>query len=299
MILIGIIVGLGIAAAVVAFALSASRKIAVDTVDPTAAERAVKRSIRHHPRVRRFLEQRTDRTSAGGYLLTAAFALVFAATLVLGLLLALIDDNAAVQDVDRKVSEWGSTHAGSEAVDVVELVTNLGTTWVVFLVLAVVATADFIRRRNYEVFLFVAVVGLGQNLLNNLIKIVVRRDRPAVLQLMDVHGFSFPSGHTAAAAACWSAVALVLGRDRPRAVRAVLAGGAALVAIVVATSRALLGVHWVSDVVAGLALGWGWFLLVAVVFGGRTQRLGDPVSETAHERQPVDRQTRTTERASA
>ena len=104
-----------------------------------------------------------DRTSAGGYLLTAAFALVFAATLVLGLLLVLIDNNRTVQDVDRRVSEWGSTHAGSKAVDVVEVVTNLGTTWVVFVVLAVVATADFVRRRNREVFLFVAVVGLGQN----------------------------------------------------------------------------------------------------------------------------------------
>jgi undecaprenyl-diphosphatase len=100
---------------------------------------------------------------------------------------------------------------------------------------------------------------------------------------MDAHGFSFPSGHTAAAAACWSAVALVLGRDRPRAVRAMLAGGAALIAIVVATSRALLGVHWVSDVLAGLALGWTWFFLVAVVFGGRKQRLGDPVVETAEQ----------------
>jgi membrane-associated phospholipid phosphatase len=287
-ILIGIVVGCGVAAAVAAFALSASRKVEVDTVDPTAAERAVKRSIRHHPKIRRFLEQRVDRTSAGGYLLTAAFALVFAATLVLGLLLVLVDDNSTVQDLDRTVSEWGSTHAESEAIDVVEVITNLGTTWVVFVVLAIVATVDFVRRRNYEVFLFVAAVGLGQNLLNNLIKVLVRRDRPAVLQLMDVHGFSFPSGHTAAAAACWSAVALVLGRDRPRAVRAVLAGGAALVAVVVATSRALLGVHWVSDVVAGLALGWGWFLLVAVVFGGRTQRLGDPVIDTEQERPAVD-----------
>ena len=299
MILIAIIIGCGIAAAVGAFALSASRKIEADTVDPAAAERAVKRSIRHHPKVRRFLEQRMDRTSAGGYLLTAAFALVFAASLVLGLLLALIDNNRTVQDVDRRVSEWGSTHAGSKAVDVVELVTNFGTTWVVFLVLAVVATADFIRRRNYEVFLFVAVVGLGQNLLNNLLKIVVRRDRPAVLQLMDVHGFSFPSGHTAAAAACWSAVALVLGRDRPRAVRAVLAAGAALIAVVVATSRALLGVHWVSDVVAGLALGWGWFLLVAVVFGGRTQRLGDPVSDTKHEQHPTGQDVQVREKVDA
>ncbi len=288
MIVIVLIVGCGIAAALGVFAVSASSRIEVDPVDPAVAERAVERSIRRHPKVRRFLEQRMDRTSAGGFLLTTAFALVFAATLVLGVLLVLIDDNSTVRDVDRRVSEWGSTHAGSQAVDVVEVVTNLGTTWVVLVVLLVVATADFVRRRNPEVFLFVAVVGLGQNLLNNLIKVIVRRERPAVLQLMDVHGYSFPSGHTAAAAACWSAVALVLGRDRPRAVRAVLAGGAALVAVVVATSRALLGVHWVSDVVAGLALGWGWFLLVAVAFGGRTQRLGDPVSDTKQERQPID-----------
>jgi undecaprenyl-diphosphatase len=95
---------------------------------------------------------------------------------------------------------------------------------------------------------------------------------------MEAGGYSFPSGHTAAAAAGWSAVALILGRNRPRRVRAVLAGGAALVAVAVATSRALLGVHWVSDVLGGLALGWCWFLLVAVVFGGRRQQLGDPVA---------------------
>jgi membrane-associated phospholipid phosphatase len=299
MIVIGIIVGCGIAAAVGAFALSASRKIEIDPVDPEVAERAVERSIRHHPKVRRFLEQRMDRTSAGGYLLTAAFALVFASTLVLGVLLVLIDDNRTVRDVDRRVSEWGSEHAGSRAVDVVEVVTNLGTTWVVFLVLAIVAVTDFVRRRNREVFWFVAAVGLGQNLINNLIKIIVRRDRPEVLQVMDAHGFSFPSGHTAAAAACWAAVALVLGRDRHRAVRAVLAGGAALVAVVVATSRALLGVHWVSDVLAGLALGWGWFLLVAIVFGGRKQRLGDPVVETAHQPHAIDATTTVGERVDA
>ena len=109
MILIAVIVGLAVAAAVGAFALSASRKVEADTVDPTAAERAVKRSIRHHPKVRRFLEQRIDRTSAGGYLLTVAFVLVFVASLVLGLLLVLIDDNRTVKDLDRRVSEWGST----------------------------------------------------------------------------------------------------------------------------------------------------------------------------------------------
>ena len=51
-----------------------------------------------------------------------------------------------------------------------------------------------------------------------------------------------------------------------------------MIAVAVATSRTLLGVHWVTDVVAGLFVGWGWFLLVAIAFGGRAQRLGDPTS---------------------
>ncbi|MET0577433.1 MAG: phosphatase PAP2 family protein, partial [Ilumatobacteraceae bacterium] len=104
------------------------------------------------------------------------------------------------------------------------------------------------------------------------------RDRPDVLQLVGAAGSSFPSGHSATAAATWSAVALILGRGQPRRTRALLAAGAAVIAVAVAISRTLLGVHWVTDVVAGLFVGWGWFLLVAIAFGGRAQRLGDPTS---------------------
>ena len=53
-------------------------------------------------------------------------------------------------------------------------------------------------------------------------------------------------------------------------------GAAVAVAIVVAASRALLGVHWLTDVIAGLIVGWSWFFVVAVIFGGRLQRFGDP-----------------------
>ena len=121
-------------------------------------------------------------------------------------------------------------------------------------------------------------MGVGQLLINNVLKLIVDRDRPAVMQLVETSGSSFPSGHSTAAAAAWAAVALVLGRDRGRVTRAWLAAGAVIIAVAVATSRALLGVHWVTDVVGGLALGWGWFLIVAIVFGGRAQRLGDPVT---------------------
>jgi undecaprenyl-diphosphatase len=138
---------------------------------------------------------------------------------------------------------------------------------------------DVRRRRSREVVAFVAAIGVGEIVLNNLLKLVVHRERPSVLRLVTAHGYSFPSGHTVAATSAWFAIALVVGRDAPRRRRAILAGAAALISISVAASRALLGVHWLTDVVAGLAIGFGWFMIVAIIFGGRSQRLGDPVSD--------------------
>ena len=39
----------------------------------------------------------------------------------------------------------------------------------------------------------------------------------------------------------------------------------------------LLDVHWLSDVIAGLALGWAWFAVCSVAFGGRILRFGAAV----------------------
>ena len=271
----------GVGAALLAFVLSASRRVEVDPVDPAAPERAVRRSILRHPRVARFLRARMDRKTAGGFLLTASFLVLFAAAIVVGLVLDSINNHSWLANADKSVAEWGSRNGRSQTIDLLKWVTQLGSTLVVTAALLVSAVVDYVRRRSAEVFAFVAVIGLGELLLSNVLKQIVSRQRPNVLHLVVAHGYSFPSGHTCAAAAAWSAIALVLGRDRPKAVRSVLAGLASLIAVSVAASRALLGVHWLTDVIAGLAVGWGWFMIVAIVFGGRAQRLGDPLAETA------------------
>jgi undecaprenyl-diphosphatase len=53
-----------------------------------------------------------------------------------------------------------------------------------------------------------------------------------------------------------------------------LAGAAVAIAVGVAGSRVLLDVHWLSDVIAGVALGWAWFAVCSVAFGGRVLRFG-------------------------
>jgi undecaprenyl-diphosphatase len=268
---------LAAAAAVVVFVLSAVR-VLPDPVDPTEQQRAVARRLARHPRLRRFLRERLDRRTAGGLLLTVSLLVAFVAALLVGAVLDMVDGSFGLASLDDNVAQWGVGHADSVTVEILRVITYLGDTVVVVAALLGGGLVDFLRYRRGEVFVFLAVVIVGEKLIVNGLKEIIDRGRPAVLPLAGWEGPSFPSGHAAAAAAAWPAIALVLGRGHPRPLRASLAAAAALIAMAVAASRALLGVHWLTDIVAGVTIGYGWFLVCAVVFGGRAQRLGDPLT---------------------
>lgn len=144
-----------------------------------------------------------------------------------------------------------------------------------------IAAVEYRRNRNPDVALFLATVLIGVSVVNNVLKLIVDRERPDVVHLVSTSSSSFPSGHSATAAAAWSAFALVISRRQPRRIRAIAAGVAAVIAFAVAASRALLGVHWLTDVLAGVAVGWAWFMLCALAFGGRLQRLGEPAERSS------------------
>ena len=69
--------------------------------------------------------------------------------------------------------------------------------------------------------------------------------------------------------------------------RALLAGTAGGIAVAVASSRVLLDVHWLSDVIAGLMLGWAWFALCAIAFGGRRLHFAEPAEQAARAGPPA------------
>ena len=114
--------------------------------------------------------------------------------------------------------------------------------------------------------------------MSNAIKLIVERARPDFDRLVGFAGTSFPSGHSTAAAATLAAIALIATRDRSRRVRVMSASAAVGLAVIVAGTRVMLGVLWFSDVAAGLLLGWGWFSLCSIAFGGRLLSFGRPVA---------------------
>ncbi|MFN8124235.1 MAG: phosphatase PAP2 family protein [Thermoleophilia bacterium] len=228
--------------------------------------------------VRRWLRRRRDPAVATGLALTIALGAVVLLGTVFGVLAYLVRGNGPLPHADRWVSEWGRDHATAFTDRGVKAVTQLGETWLVA-ILAVVLAAYAWRRGTRAAAPFLALVVVGNNLATNGIKALADRARPTLNPVAETLGPSFPSGHTTTAASFFAAAALVLGAGATRNRRALLAGAAVAAATAVACSRVLLAVHWLSDVAAGLALGWAWFALCAVAFGGRLLRFGAAVEE--------------------
>jgi undecaprenyl-diphosphatase len=249
----------------------------IPQADPAgSAARRIGEELAERRRVRRFLRARLDPRAATGLALTIAMVAVVLVGVVFGVFVAMIRQNGGVVNVDVAVTTWAASHATNLTLTVFGWVTLAGSTVGIILV-AVVTTVYAVRRwRRWSVALFFVLVVGGQFVLSNAIKLAVARVRPDAPPLHVLSGPSFPSGHATAAAATWAAVALVLSRGGSPRSRAALAGSAAAIAVAVACSRVFLGAHWTSDVVGGLLLGWMWFSVCAVGFGGRVLRLGEP-----------------------
>lgn len=267
-------------AAVCALVLDAAG-VATGHDAPLDAERQERWLIARAPRPLRRTMRTIDRRVFGGAATVVALAVVLLVATLVGWLLESVDDAEGFARWDQSAAEWGRDHARPASTFALRTITQLGGSgWLLFAMVAVAMAVDG-RHRRWSSLAYVAVVGIGILLLNNGLKLLVGRDRPELDQLAAHSGSSFPSGHSAAAAACWAAIVLVLTRRRRRRVRAVGAVAATMITVAVATSRVLLGVHWLTDVIAGVAVGWGWFLVASIVFGGRLLRFGEPAERVA------------------
>ena len=110
---------------------------------------------------------------------------------------------------------------------------------------------------------------IGSTLLNQALKFAIQRPRPDVsLRLVDIGGFSFPSGHSMAAMAFFGLLVwLVWHGVRSRAARIGLVAALCAMICAVGFSRVYLGVHYASDVLAGFCASLVWLTAYTKVAG--------------------------------
>ena len=151
----------------------------------------------------------------------------------------------------KAVQPWVAEHESVQSA--IRGVTQVGDPWVVTVLSVVVALVLLLRRRLTDAVL-VLVIRLAAALLSSGMKALIDRPRPAdVPALTHVMTASYPSGHALGSAALWATVAWLVSRTRATSAGRVVAF---TVPLLVGASRVLLGVHFPSDVLAGLFLGW-------------------------------------------
>ena len=202
-----------------------------------------------------------------GAALALALAVIVLGGLALAVLTFVVRDADGGLGIDVAVGEWGQDHATGFTDSVLEAITFFGDPTTAGVLAAVLAIAVTLRTRSRWVIPYVLVVIAGNGLITTTIKHLADRVRPELNPIAETLGPSFPSGHSSWAAAFFACAALLLGRGRSRRVRITLAGVGAGCAVAVAGTRVLLGVHWLSDTIAGLALGWAWFAAATIAFG--------------------------------
>jgi membrane-associated phospholipid phosphatase len=142
-----------------------------------------------------------------------------------------------------------------------ELINASAGVWQVALgAVAIVALFIFERRAGW-----LMLIGSISSLLDNLIKLLISRQRPPadLVQILNpATGYSFPSGHAVFFTWLSFIVAFSLAPRIKPAYRPILWIAAALVIVLTCIARVWAGDHWPSDVLGGVLLGIGWSAFV-------------------------------------
>ncbi|MDN5749778.1 MAG: phosphatase PAP2 family protein, partial [Pseudonocardia sp.] len=205
------------------------------------------------------------------------------AALVLGaagfaVLLALVVAQSPVLALDRRIAAWlnGAVAGHPVLVTVLQRVTGLGGSTATWVILTTLGVALLVRRR-WRLAGFVAVTGLGALVLTPTVKLLVGRLRPVVdAPLVSVGDPSFPSGHALASVVTYGVLLLVLLPVLGRRTRRSVIVAVAVLVVAIGFTRLALGVHYLTDVVAGWLLGLGWLTVTTVAFRAWRRDAGLP-----------------------
>ncbi len=132
--------------------------------------------------------------------------------------------------------------------------TQIGEVWAMITLSLIVVTLLMLYKYKIEA-LFFALTMVMSGVTNPILKNIFDRERPTLLRLIDISGFSFPSGHAMGATAFFGSLMFVAHRILKGKSKAFVISASALFIILISSSRVYLGVHYPTDIIAGIVGG--------------------------------------------
>jgi magnesium-transporting ATPase (P-type)/membrane-associated phospholipid phosphatase len=210
-----------------------------------------------------FLLRRLHPEGASGLSLTVGLLLLAAAGAAFGGLLQDVIGKDEVATFDAPILRWIVAHRTPWLTTTMRAVSLLGNGIFVAVVVVGVGLLFLWRTHRWRPLFIFAISAVGAELISLAVQhLVGRPPPPAALTAIPAHGFGFPSGYAARAAA-YGALAYMAARVLNRWESKVRVWAIAIVVtLLLGTSRVYLGVNWLTDVLGGWAIAAGWLAIV-------------------------------------
>jgi len=199
-----------------------------------------------------------------GYLLTA-FIISLISLIGFSCMAILISGNKIVQ-LDQNVISFIQGFESPPLTSIMKCFTYVGSFHIVFGIFVIVAFfLYFILKHRLELLLFCTVV-IGTPIINQVLKQFFHRVRPDLHRLIEIGGYSFPSGHAMNALAVYGILSFLFWRHIPsRLWRTTLIIISTIIVLMIGISRIYLGVHYPSDIIGGYFAS-GFWLTISIYF---------------------------------
>lgn len=177
------------------------------------------------------------------------------------------DESPELRRIDSEVHQWARTAYTSGSTRFFTALTIIGTPVGLGILVVVIDLLLILRKRWRWAAYLLFTSGVG-GLLNLQLKAYFARARPELSEaLRHASGYSFPSGHAMGATVVFGALSYLAFRSIPNwRERAAVVALCVSMIVAIASSRVYLGVHWISDIGAGIAAGVIWTAATTVAY---------------------------------
>jgi undecaprenyl-diphosphatase len=215
--------------------------------------------------------------------LGAGALVLIAAAFLFGAIAQQVVAGAPLTQLDADLATWLHRRVGSPWLELLLAITHVHST-VAISCYAIVAGIVLARQQRWRSVVTVIVTVAGGLVLNVLMKLAFQRQRPSFDDpLLTLDTYSFPSGHVAGSTLFYGLCVAWVYRRTPELRWRLAALAVATVALVlVGLSRMVLGVHYLSDVVAAFAEGIAWLALCLTALHAFWRDTARPHSAGAH-----------------
>lgn len=149
---------------------------------------------------------------------------------------------------------------------IMKTITKLSNTSFITTLAVVLTILFFYIIKNKKLAVSISLNLLCIATLNQFLKMIFQRQRPIGYRLIEMTGYSYPSGHAMASLAFYGLIIYIIHRlVKKRSLRIFLISINVVIILLVGISRVYLGVHYLSDVIAGYSISIIYLLIVTKI----------------------------------